>query len=170
MKTISFRITLLWNIWTSNSAVSDDCSPEVLLVGWGMDWISPGGVSYRAPYGTKKYFIGNQSIDTWVLQLGTFLCQQISRLDLNQIYSGVIMIYIYLSLSGVALLSSLFTFCWNFRMSNTRNGWKYRKCQNAKKSNYGQFQTLAHFFSVTLNGNSGENITLFIDIFDSVLV
>ena len=87
-----------------------------------MGWISPGWVSYRAPYGTKKYFIGNQSIDTWVLQLGTFLCQQISRLDLNQIYSGVIMIYIYLSLSGVALLSSLFTFCWNFRMSNTRNG------------------------------------------------
>ena len=30
---------LLWNIWTSNSSVSDDCSPEVLLVGWGMDWI-----------------------------------------------------------------------------------------------------------------------------------
>ena len=99
-----------------------DVAPQCYKQTDGMGWISPGGVSYRAPYGTKKYFIGNQNIDTWVLQLGTFLCQQISRLDLNQIYSGVIMIYIYLSLSGVALLSSLFTFCWNFRMSNTRNG------------------------------------------------
>ena len=56
----------------------------------------------------------------------------------------------HLNLSGVARRSSLFTFCWNFLMSNTLKGWNTVQCCQVHSS-AGMYEVLYAVFTFSIS-------------------
>ena len=137
-----------------------------------MGWISPGGVSYRAPYGTKKYFIGNQNIDTWVLHYYSLEHFCVNKFQ-GWIWTKYILVSSWSTYTLVYLVWPFSVLCSHFVGTFACQIHEMAENTGNVKMQKNQIMVIFkhwHIFSVTLNGNSGENITLFTDIFDSVLV